>query len=102
MFPTIVGAWVLDVGEAGRRRFCYPKGQSRAAALVEDVGALVRGCPRQGWNWSGREERWIMGDGEIGVEIETALARRVQKPNNVSQQSLSTAVLVSGSCWLLT
>lgn len=25
MFPTIVGAWVLDGGEAGRRRFCYPK-----------------------------------------------------------------------------
>lgn len=103
MFPTIVGAWVLDGGEAGRRRFCYPKGQSRAAALSGGCWCLVRGCPRQGWNWGGRDERWRWRwEIGVGIEIETALTtRRLQKPNRVSQQSLETVVLVAGSCWLL-
>lgn len=73
--------------------------KDRAAPLhwVEDVGVWFRGCPRQGWNlgWAGGEtevevDRWRW---EIGVEIETALTRHLQKPNNVSQQSLSDVVL---------
>lgn len=68
MFPTIVGAWVLDGGEAGRSRFCYPKGQSRAAAPVEGLRGrgLIRPWmyPRQCWDWGGRETRWGL---ELGV-----------------------------------
>lgn len=103
MFPTIVGAWVLDGGEAGRRRFCYPKGQSRAAALSGECWGLVRGYPRRGWNWGGRRRwrwSWVIG---VGIEVETAFTtRRLQKPNSMSKQSLNTAVLVAGSCWLMT
>lgn len=39
----------------------------------------------------------------VGIEIETAFTtRRLQKPNSMSKQSLNTALLVAGSCWLLT
>ena len=93
-------------GGAGRRRFCYPKGQGRAAALVEDVGVwfvVVLGKDGMG---VGREKRWGWR-WEIGIEVETAVTGRLQKPNSecavsVSQQSVNTVVLLAGNCWVLT
>jgi hypothetical protein len=76
MFPTIVGAWVLDWGgRAGRSRFCYPKGQSRAAALMQDVGGVLVGGCCLGKDGIGVGERRD-GDGRWMIGVETAIERR--------------------------
>jgi hypothetical protein len=78
-------------GRRGEVGSAIRKGQSRAAAPVEEVwGGLVRGCfLGKDRGWGGREKRWrwrwAVG---IEIEVETAVTRRCQKPSNVSQQEL--------------
>lgn len=80
-------------GRRGEDGSAIRKGQSRAAALGGGCWGLVS------WESSARLELGVGGrrDGgrdrwrwEIEIEIETAWTRHLQKPNNVSQQSLST------------
>lgn len=107
MFPTIVGAWVLDGGEAGRSRFCYPKGQSRAAATGGGCwGGLVSwlSSVRMGLGRAREELEMEMADGrsESKSKSRRPSPGAVKSPAVLSQQSLNTVVLVAGSCWLLT
>lgn len=87
MFPTIVGAWVLDGGGAGRRRFCYPKRtEPRRCTGGGVLGGLVRGCPRQGWDggWA-REEMEMemeMGDRNRDGDSRQSVTRCLQKPDS--------------------
>lgn len=88
MFPTIVGAWVLDGGGAGRGWFCYPKGQEpRRCTGWRMLGSSSWvSSARMGLRWARAEMGMEMGDGdgrwrwEIGVE--KAVTRRFQKPDS--------------------
>lgn len=86
-------------GRRGEDGSAIRKGQSRAAALGGGCWGLVSwvssarlelgGGGLRGKRDGGRDRwRW-----EIGIEIVTALTRHLQKPNNVSQQSLSNVML---------
>lgn len=103
MFPTIVGAWVLDEGGAGRRRFCYPKGQEPRRC----TGWRMLGF--RSWMSSARMELgWAREEMGMGMEMEMGDRNREGRHQALSKAECVAAepwvpwALVAGSCWLLT